>query len=67
MSKQTTLERITAARWSPDYARTATARDALAKKIAEVYPAAVNTLDDLFKQMAECDKECARVRKGQPK
>jgi hypothetical protein len=62
---QTRLKRVVAAEydanWEPEFKRVEALRDALAAEMREVYPAVVAHLADLFRRMAECDRECSRI------
>jgi hypothetical protein len=49
------------ARWRPEYERVKAVRDALAAEMREVYPAAVETLTDLFLRMEACDRQSSHV------
>ena len=50
----------------PDYKRVEAERNALAAEMREDYPAAVTRLADLFRRMAECDRECSRINGAAP-
>jgi hypothetical protein len=62
---QTRLKQVVAAdyaaKWEPEFKRVEALRDDLAAEMREVYPAVVALLTDLFRRMAECDRECSRV------
>jgi hypothetical protein len=55
------LEAERHARWLAEYHKAETERDALAAEFAEVYPAIVGTLVDLFGRMQQCDRKCSEV------
>jgi hypothetical protein len=55
-----------AAEWNADYEQVRAARDAVARKFAEVYPAVATQLVDLFQRVAQMDKEVGRINGRAP-
>jgi hypothetical protein len=55
-----------AAEWEPDFEQVKARRDDLAREFAELYPTVTAQLVDLFKRIAECDREVSRINGSAP-